>query len=227
MIRNRQIAFWFRTCAAVGCLIGILAALDIHHGRFNSVQLLYFTFQSNFIVLIAFVVLAVKTRKDMRANGKIGSCHYFPLIHASLVFNMIIVALIFWLGIAPFITNTEALLTFGNFATHLINVCFIVGDYALFSQGRHLTRKTPFLFLIFPFFYVVQASILGFAGVEFTSTYTDGIYSFPYPFMDWYRFGGWTILLILALAVGILAVGYIMYFIDSRRKAEPAGPSSS
>jgi len=219
MIKNRQIAFWYRVCAAVGCLIGILAALDIHHGRFNSVQLLYFTFQSNFLVFVAFIVMAVKTRKDMKADGKIGSCHYFPFVHASLVFNMVIVVLIFWLGIAPFISNTAALWTFGNFATHFINACFIVGDYVLFSRGRHLTKRAPFLFLIFPFFYIVQATILGFAGVEFTSPYTDGIYSFPYPFMDWHRFGGLAMVFILALAAGILAVGYAMYFIDRRRKA--------
>jgi len=183
------------------------------------VKLLYFTFQTNFLVFAAFIVLATKTRKDMKANGKIGSCHYFPLVHASLVLNMILVVLVFWLGIAPFITNTEALWTFGNFATHFINACFIIGDYALFSQGGHLTKRTPFLFLVFPFFYVVQASILGFAGVEFTTPYTDGVYRFPYPFMDWHRFGGWTLLFILALAAGILAAGYAMYFIDRRRKA--------
>jgi len=219
MVKNRQVAFWFRICAAAGCLIGIFAALDIHHGRFNYAQLLYFTFQSNFLVFVAFIVLAIKTRKDMKANGKIGSCHYFPLIHASLVLNMIIVVLIFWLGIAPFIPNTEVLLTFGNFATHLVNALFIVGDYALFSRGRHLTKKSPFLFLVFPFFYLIQASVLGFAGVEFTTPYSDRIYSFPYPFMDWHRFGGWTVFLVLAVAGVILTVGYVMYFIDRRRKA--------
>jgi len=218
MVKNRRVAFWFRVCAAAACLIGILAAQDIHLGRFNSAKLLYFTFQSNFLVFVAFVVLAVRTGRDMRANGKTGSCHYFPLVHAALVLNMIMVAVIFWFGIAPFISNTQALWTFGNFATHLVNVCLIVGDYVLFSRGGHLTRRTPFFFLVFPFFYLVQASILGFAGVEFTTPYSDGVYSFPYPFMDWHRFGAWTILPILAVAGLILAAGYAMYFIDSRRK---------
>ena len=220
MIKNRQIAFWFRTVAAVACFMGILAALNIHQGAFVPAQLLFFTFQSNFLAFIAFIVLAVKTRKDIRANGKTGSCHYFPRIHACLLLNMVIVALVFWLAIAPFIPNTEVLLTYGNFATHLINPLFFIGDYALFSQGRHLTKKAPFFFLIFPLFYLVKVSILGFAGVEFATPYTDEIHNFPYPFMDWHRFGAWTALFITAIAGVIFAVGYVIYCIDRRRTVQ-------
>jgi len=45
---NRVFVFWFRVVAAVGSLLGVFAQLDLHNGRFDATQMLYFTFQTIF-----------------------------------------------------------------------------------------------------------------------------------------------------------------------------------
>jgi hypothetical protein len=220
MIKNRKFALIYRIIAAALCVFGIFVELDLHLDPslyFHHSQLLYFTFQSNLLVFVAFVVLSVKTGKDIKKDGNRGSSFYYPSICAALLVSIMMTMIIFWLILLPYITHTNVLSTYGNISTHAINPLLFLLDYVLFSTSPHLTRKDPLKVLVFPVFYVVQASILGAAGVKFHTPFADRIANYPYIFLDWSIYGGFTILFIIAMAAVFVAAGYLLYFIDCKR----------
>ena len=220
MRNKRWFALAYRLIAFLVSIVGVVAAFRLGDGGYISTQVLFFTIQSNLLTIILFAFLLCRTAIDLRKGGRDGSCQYIPRLHACILHAMIIVAVVFWAAIAPVLPDREVLWTFANFGTHLISPLLLLGDYILFYPGGSLTKRDAHFFMIFPGAYFVLTTILGFAGVEFLSPYHDGVYNFPYPFMDWGRFGGWTALMLIAVAGVILCFGYLLVWVDKRRGRE-------
>ncbi|MCL2234557.1 MAG: Pr6Pr family membrane protein [Firmicutes bacterium] len=161
-------------------------------------------------------MLAVKTVVDKKKNGNKGSAHYFVKIYATLLISMILVAVVFWVAIAPSVAGSSEIMTYGNFATHLVNPLILLADYIFFSESGRLKKHDPYWILIYPAVYVVKTGILGALGVRYDTPFSDGVYWAPYPFLDWSRFGALTALMILGFALVILGLGYLLLFIDRK-----------
>jgi len=216
MIKNRRFAFWFRILAAIGCLLGILAQLDLHNGQFIATQMLYFTFQTNLLTFVLFVALAIRTGIDKRKNGIKGSAHYFYKFYGTILTSMILVSVVFWVAIAPAVWDSPEIRTYGNFATHLLHLILLIADYIMFSEAGRLTKFDPLWFLIYPVTYTIQAGILGVFDVRYYTPFSDGSYWAPYPFLDWSRFGALTLFMILGIGFVVFGMGYLFFLIDKK-----------
>jgi len=83
MIKNRVFALIFRTSAFAVVLINILFDIGVLGADvIKPTQPLYYTVQSNILVMILFGLLACKTAIGLRKEGRTGSCGYLPQISA-------------------------------------------------------------------------------------------------------------------------------------------------
>jgi hypothetical protein len=229
MIKNRVFALSFRIVAFIVCLFGILASLGIFQGQFNETYLLYYTYQSNILVLGFFAVLIYKTTVDLQKKGRIGDNGYFPRISAGILLAIMLTMIVYWLLLAPAAVSSygwENTFSFNNLCVHLITPLLVLFDYILFSKKGKLKKNDPLLFCIVPIVYFIQAMILGFSGVIYDITEAGEIIHFPYFFMDYYELGLWIIPYILGISLFYLGLGKILLYIDHKRKSESGREST-
>jgi len=220
MRKNRIFALNYRIMAFIVCLLGILASIGIFEGQFYETSLLYYTYQSNILVLGFFTVLIYKTTVDLQKKGKIGDNGYFPRINAGVLLAIMLTMVVYWGMLAPELVSSstwQSLFSFKNLAVHLITPLLVLFDYILFSEKGKLKKNDPFIFCIVPIVYLIQAMILGFSGVIYGITETGEIIHFPYFFMDYYLLGLWIIPYILGISLFYLGLGKILLYLDHRR----------
>jgi len=213
-------AFYFRAAAASICIFGIFSALGVHNGEFDVKRLLYFTFQTNFLIACMFIVLALRTHRELREKGVHGECCFLPRSCAALLIYAALTVFVFWAFISWNAPNRDVVFSYGNFATHLINPLLFLADYVMFSRPGLLKKRDPLRFLIFPAAYCGIASVLGATGLIFTTPYSDEVLHYPYFFMDYYQYGLWAIPMITMVGFVIAGLGWLLLFIDRRRKAK-------
>jgi len=224
MVKNRIFALCFRAVAFVVCIIGILFNIGLFDGALDGVGLLYYTLQSNILVIILFGVLIFKTAQGLKREGKEGSCSYYPRISAGVLLCIMLTFIVFWAILAPFAGELSGYLSsYMNLSVHLICPLLMLADYILFTERGKIKKYDPLIFSIVPILYFIQATILGFAGANYKLPMEEEIKNFPYFFMDYYKEGAWVALYIVALAAFYIGLGYLLWFIDgriSRKKQE-------
>jgi hypothetical protein len=215
MIKNRVFALSFRAFAFVFCLFSVLWNLGTFFGEFSGISLLYYTLQSNVLVVVMFGLLTVYTAIGLKRGGKKGSASYFPRISANVTLGIFLTLLVFWTMLAR--TRDAAYLSsFDNLGVHLFNPLLMIADYVLFSEGGKLKKYDPFIFAALPIGYLIQATILGFSGVNYSQVPGETA-RFPYFFMDYYETGAWVALYIIGLAAFYIGLSFLLWFIDFRR----------
>jgi hypothetical protein len=219
MIKNRIFALIFRITAFLLCLFGILVCTGILNGQLIPKSLLYYTIQSNILMLIFFGVLIYKTAMALKKEGKIGNNGYFPRISAGIFLAIMLTMIIYWVILLPEVLSSstwQSLFTFKNLSVHLITPILVLIDYILFSNKGHIKKNDPFIFCIVPLVYVIQALVLGSSGVIYAVKETGFVMHFPYFFMDHNVVGLWIVLWILGLALFYLFMGKILFYLDHR-----------
>jgi len=217
MIKNRIFALCFRVAAFLVCLSGVVVNIGVFKGAFEGVSLLYYTIQSNLLVIILLGVLIFKTAKDLQKEGKEGSCSYYPRISAGVLICVMFTFVVFWAILAPNAGERASYLgTFINLSVHLMCPLLMLTDYILFTVRGKLKKRDPFIFSIVPLVYFIQATILGLAGVNYQLPMDEEAKRFPYFFMDYFVLG-WLVALFVVIAFALfLGLAYLLWFIDKR-----------
>jgi hypothetical protein len=232
MIKHRGFALGFRIVAFVLCLFGIIHNLGLFDGQFYGVFLLYYTLQSNLLALVLLGILTVRTAIGLKKDGMQGSSGYFPRTSACIALCVAIVLIVFWIVIAPTFAFPEYMFSFTNLSVHLINPLVMIIDYVLFSERGHIKLRDPFLFVIVPVTYFIQATALGFAGTNFQFPQVPGldvpidIKPFPYVFMDYFALGGIVAINIILIAATFIGIAYLLWFVDNRRAKKARIPKA-
>jgi hypothetical protein len=220
MIKNRIFALSYRIVAFILCLLGILAAFGIFSGQFYETALLYYTEQSNILVLIFFGVVIYKTATDLYKKGKIGSSSYFPRVSGGILLAIMLTMIIFWSLLAQDIASTfgwNYLFSFKNLGVHLITPILMIFDYIMFNEKGKVKKNDPYIFSIVPLLYLTQAMILGFSGVNYSIDKSGQIVHFPYFFIDYYAIGLWIIPSILGISLFYIGIGKIFLYLDNHQ----------
>lgn len=172
----------------------------------------YYTTQSNILCFIVFVAFLI---------GDIGKYNYretrwYPILKGSITIAILVTAIIY-LGVL--LPNHLVMYTIsyqgmfgkklGNLLVHAISPAMVVGDYVFDEKGK-FTRWNPPMWLFFPIAYVVFV----YSGKgKFYSI--GGSREFAYFFLDYKQIGiKKVVLCIIAIAIGIMALGYIFVFLD-------------
>jgi hypothetical protein len=234
VIKNRVFALVFRLVSAVIIIAGLIETF--RPVGFSPSALMYYTVQSNLLALIMFVMLIIKTAKDLKNNGKKGNSNYFQRFEMVCCINLLLTLVVFWILLAPTMfsmgSGDNYLSSFHNLSVHLFAPLLCVIDYILFSKPKCLKYRDVFYVLIFPMAYLAFASIAGLAGYTYTykadsGAADDGMpHRFPYFCMDFDRIGAFSLVYIGILVVFFLILSHGLYFLNQKPpKPKSTGPA--
>lgn len=224
MIKNRIFALIFRGASLLIAFAGVSIHLGIFEGQFNAGLLMYYTVQSNLLAIFLFGMLLAATIRDLRKDGRQGSCSYFPRFEMIVVIDILLTLLVFWVMLVPNVFSMGGdypLWSFDNLSVHLITPLLCMLDYLLFAASKHLKYRDVYAIPIYPLCYVVFVSIAGFAGYVYR-LYLDGTeQNFPYFFLNWKELGTEVFVYIVGLVLIFLIISHGLYLLD-RKWEKPA-----
>lgn len=221
MRNNRVATFIFRLAAFILSFSVLLNHLGIFEGHFNGDLLFYYTNQSNVLAVFYFGLVTIRTGLSLR-ESKTGPTDFYPRFGMVIAVDLFLTFIVYWALLAPtsftMDGNTD-IFTFTNIVLHGVTPLLCLADYFLFTQPHQLKQRDVYAVTIFPILYVGFATIVGFAGHVFSISPVDHKpVRFAYFFFDYDRIGWMAIPYIFAVMVFLVGLGYILYFIDKRRK---------
>ncbi|MDR0446061.1 MAG: Pr6Pr family membrane protein [Oscillospiraceae bacterium] len=212
MKNNRGIALGYRAVAFLLCLAGILETLGVFRGAVWWTGLLYYTVQSNILVLLMLGALLVKTALAVRRDGLNGSSSFFERLSAIITLAITVTFVLYWALLAPLMMG-PGLIAFGNLQVHGITPLLMLIDYFMFTKPGKLKKYDPLLFAAVPLAYFIQATIIGFTSSKplfFGSR-------FPYFFIDFDQIGAGVFIYVGVITVVFLAAAFFVVKSDERR----------
>lgn len=210
---DRRLALAFRLVAIVVVAWGIGSVSGLFAGRPSGVQFLYYTVLSNLLVLVWFVLLVVRSIRDLAAEGARGWSSPSPRFAAAVMFAITVTMLVYLVVLVPeaFTQNTgyEPFTPTDN-VVHIFTPAFTILDWLLFTPKGRVRVRDPLLWALLPLGYVALAFAYGAAGGVF-----GGGTRYPYPFMDLDRNGlDGVALWLIGLTVALEVVAFVYFGID-------------
>lgn len=225
MKNNKVFALIYRGFFMLLALSGILVSTKVFLPTFNPNTFLYYTTQSNILVLTFFTYLLIKTLVDIKKHGLKGEASYAPKLSFIIMVNIIITFLVFWVLLAPATLHTNYnLLSYSNLIVHTTTPLAMVGEYFFFNRKQKIDLKNVFEALIFPLFYMVLSLVLGaFKLVEYVGVglIPETSY-FPYYFLDFYKHGALILIYIFGISVFIVVISLGLFYLNKRKMSHIA-----
>lgn len=222
MLKNRTLALIFRLTLAAAIVVGLLMNFGLLQGQFYPGALMFYTIQSNILILVLLVLLLARTIRDLRRHQVKGNAGYYPRFQFVCVINILLTGAVYWLILAPSgatMTAGASLWAFFNTSVHLIAPLGCLLDYILFTRRGQVKYSDNFRVLIFPALYLIFASTAGLLGYTYGTNANDGQpVHYPYPFMDYDRAGAGAAITIVGLLVALLIASHILYLFYRRRR---------
>jgi hypothetical protein len=179
-------------------------------------MLLFYTTETNLLVLIMFGILIGRTAASIKGSGIVGPSSYHERLTAIVALAITVTMLVFWLLLAPTFEDPGFLLGYLNLQIHLISPLLILFDFFFFAEPGRFKKQDPWLFALIPLAYFIQATILGFSGYVYTSL-GKADQHFPYFFIDYYTLGGWVFAYGVAILLFFVGLAYLLFWFDRRR----------
>lgn len=224
MICDKRIAVLFRSIALILVFAGLYNNFVVFSSTYLIRRIMYYTMQSNFLVLLLFVMLLVRTICSWVKTGPKGTAGFFARFEMLVVVAIIICMLVYWgiLSLPYFKAGSfDVLFSFRNLSVHLFTPLLCLADYLLFAPHGHLKYRDIYLALIFPLYYLILTTILGFSGFVYRiSALERRAVRFPYSFYDYDVLGARAVLNILGLILFFLLVSHLIYFLDKKWKKD-------
>jgi len=210
----------------------------------NLGTLMFYTLQSNILVIVLFVMLTIRTflryRESIKTteyNGnnnihhknipdeagiKTDNVGYYTRFEMVCSINIMLTFLVYWIMLAPMLftmTDEFPMWTYANLSVHGFAPILCLLDYILFTKRGHIKYRDVYAVCIFPLTYLIGTSIAGLLGYVYFISADDGLpIRFPYFFYDFDRIGMLAFAYIGALFVFLLIIGHVYYWVDKRKK---------
>lgn len=216
---NRVVVLGYRAVAFVVALIGVLDTMGVFRGSVNGEMLLFYTTETNVFVVLMFALLLVRTALDIRREGTVGSSSYNERLCGIVTLSITVTMLVFWLLLAPTFETLDYLLSYSNLQIHLLTPLLMIFDYLCFAEPGKMKKQDPWFFAIIPIAYLVQATILGFAGYTYSVLAQESgeVHHFPYFFIDYYQLQGWVFAYVAVIFVFFVGLAYLLLWVDRKR----------
>jgi hypothetical protein len=182
--------------------------------------LLYYTTQSNILVLAMLGALIVRTAAAIKRGGAAGGASFFERLSAIVTLSIFVTFMLYWTMLAPLMAGTPFLFSFANLQVHGVTPLLMIFDYLVFTERGKMKKQDPWLFAIVPYAYAVQSTILGFSGAV---TYYGG--RFPYFFLDFDASGAFVFVYLAVFTLFFLGLAFLLRWYD-RRKGRRNGARS-
>jgi len=220
----------YRLTLIVACLIGLyFNFFGGKNGMMNLHPLIYYTIQSNLLVLVVTVLTLVLNAVDMD-NGRARPRGWLNVLRFATAPAITLTFLVFWALLSGMV-GTDYLLSPNNLCVHTLIPVMYVLDFFLFDREKPVTGAQVLWSAAMPVYYmafaVARAEIIG------ERLYTGSRY--PYFFIDLDTYGWlggngrgmgvlWWLLILLALVIG-MGAGYraLYIFLNKKRAGIPPG----
>ncbi len=197
----------YRFVMVIGCGWGLVLTFGLDKGMFNPAMLVYYTLQSNLVIVVAYGFLIIRSLMQSIRSHKVEAVDYSPNIMGALTIMIVVTGLIFNFILAH--QSGSGGLSAGslsNFLVHTFTPLAVFADWLVFVPKRRLSRLAPFYWIVIPMLYwafaIVRAQIGG--------PLANGSY-YPYPFIDFDKFGiGYVLRYVAVLVVFFVILGYLM-----------------
>jgi hypothetical protein len=194
--------------------------MNIGSGKLNLSLFLYYTIQSNLLALILFIMLISRTVRGLLQEGKRGKTGYYPRFEMVCVVDLLLTLVVYWVMLAPSIfamSEDYRIDSLRNITVHLIVPLACLIDYILFTDSNHLKYRDVYCVVLYPFFYLITSTIIGYSGYVYRVSAEDGgPVRFPYFFFDFDRIGAQSLLYIGALLIFFLILSNGLYVFDKK-----------
>jgi len=186
-----------------GVVIGLSGGGQIHlipgmagRGQFHFRALKTFTYQSNLLLVVGFITMAMLPKTSKLR-------HY---ISVSVMLAATVTGLVYNFLLVPFAQAPMFFSGYVNFSTHVLVTALALANYFIFEEKGHITHRHILAGMIFPGLYWAIFVAIG-----------ERINFFPYFFMDPTTIG-W--LMVLAWFAALLAVfaglGFMLMLYDKK-----------
>lgn len=160
----------------------------------------YFTVQSNIILAVVYVAVAVPVLRGRSARRPVQPADdRLVLARACAVTYIAVVGVVYALLLAPLGAAGGVPVAWANLALHVVTPLFGVADWLLAPDRRRLPLRNVGIMLVYPAVWVAVVLVRG---------ATDGW--FPYPFLDPATGYPTIVVYVLAIAVSITTVGLLV-----------------
>ena len=211
---TRKLSVAYKILTSLILLTGI--SLNIYKTTSVVSLLSYYTSQSNIVCLIAFICYSVlEIRYKDKERGEV-----YYLFKGEITISILITALCYHIALSETGFNMEEQWSLkfmykkiANFILHTCSPLLVIFDYVFFDIKGNFKNYYPFIWLIFPLYYVCYVYIFAYCGGTFYGI--GGSKQFAYFFLDYNINGlgyviGWLIFMIL----GILMLSFLLVIID-------------
>lgn len=217
-INNRGIAAIYRIVAAFISLIGILSDFGVFNKEIRIWNILYFTTISNLLCFIMFAVLSVKTIRDIKKKGTLGSTSISGLIKGEITISIILTMSVYHFILIPYALKIDPTrrLTITDITLHYLIPCLTIFDWILFDYKGRFKISYPIVWTLVPYLYVLLVYVQ--AGFNISKKFHTGISKYVYIFLDSEILGIETVLNnIFKISLFFIMIGYFIYGIDRIR----------
>ena len=190
-----------------GIILGLTGRGQIHllpgiagDGQFYFRALKTFTYQSNLLLVIGFLIMLVLSKYNSIR-------HY---ISASVILATTFTSLVYNFLLVPFAQAPMFFSNYVNFSTHVLAMVLALGNYFIFEIKGHLNHRNIIAGMIFPGMYWIIFVAIG-----------ERIDFFPYFFMNpndvgWLMVFLWFGILLLVF----VGLGFVLTLYDRSRRGE-------
>lgn len=228
----RWLALFFRIGAVIMTATGIIRVAGLFTPNPSWSSFLFYTLISNVLCLVWMACSAVRTARDIRTRGAIGTSTPSARGAALVMMAITVTMLIYLIVLVPSTFNQPGTgfvpFTLTDNLIHIFTPVALIVDWLLFIPKGHVRPGDPLRWTLLPYAYLIFAFTIGALGVRF-----GGDLRYPYPFMDVEKNGLIGVIIwIIALSVSLIAVGYVYFAIDkalgwvaTRRRSPQNGDS--
>ena len=220
IINNKIVSVTFKIIIIILCGSGLYLKSGLAHAEKKSKNisgmLIYFTYLSNMLCLLYFVVSSILILINIVNYGIAGSVTaLLPELKGSIVLCLLITLLVYNFVLIPHrkkskMNDTNGLYDFPDICVHCAVPILAFFDWILFDDKRIYTLFSPLFWLIIVLLYTIFIMLRG----MLTGKHKAADNKYPYFFLDVDRLGTKRVSLYLLLfGVLYIILGYLVLFI--------------
>jgi len=171
----------------------------------------FFTIQSNLFAAVVFLLAALTSLGERPSRT-------FDIIRGAAVLYMTTTFVVYGLLLSGYQEELQTTVAWVDTVLHRIFPLVLIADWIIVPPSRKITFRQGLIWLSYPAVYVVYTLIRG-----------PRVDWYPYPFLDPREKGGYgaVALYSIGIAIGIIAIIYVVTWITKLRVTEDLVPSSA
>lgn len=214
-VNNRIVAAIYRIVAAFISFVAILSDFGVLNNNIKPWNILYFTTISNLFCFLMFAILSVKTVKEIKNKGKVGSTSISGFIKGEITISIILTMSVYHFILIPYALKLDPTrrLSITDIALHYLIPCLTIFDWILFDVKGRFKKTYPVLWTVVPYLYVLLVYIQ--ANLDISTRFKTGFSKYIYVFLDTEILGVENVFSnIFKISIIFVMIGYFLYGID-------------